>query len=115
MEFKGTKGKWTKQQIGNGNIEINATGFSVLATVNFYPEGFREKYINGKLSGSPAPDSLQYRRECLYNALLISKAPEMLSLLSDILVTIDYDEMDAYNKAHYKVELTKLIKEATEL
>ncbi|WP_126654077.1 hypothetical protein [Chryseobacterium aureum] len=116
MEFKGTKGKWTKQQNREGDIQISSSGFRNLATVNFYPEGFREKYINGKLSGSPAPDSSGYRRECIYNAKLIAKAPEMLEMLQKI-NNIENEEFckESFNVEDLKRKLSRLIKEATEI
>jgi hypothetical protein len=108
--FKGTKGKWSKQQVGNGDIEISANSFRNLATVNFYPAGFREKYINNKLTGSPSPDSSEYRIECLYNALLITKAPEILEMLSLVA-----DVLEDAGKFEFQKRVENLIKEATTL
>lgn len=50
-----------------------------------------------------------------YNALLISKAPEMINLMADILECLDYNEMDEDNQSYYKQKLINLIKEATTL
>lgn len=72
-ELKTTPGKWSKQQRGNGDIEINSPNFRNLAIVSFYPEGFREKYINGKPSGT-APESQHFRNQCIYNANLFIDA-----------------------------------------
>lgn len=120
MEFNGTKGKWTKQQDREGDIIISALGFRNLATINFYPEGFREKYINGKLSGSPAPDSLNFRRECIYNAKLIVKAPELLDHLQNLiqdmgeLISELEDRGFEWQQAGYYTSSKELIKEITE-
>lgn len=107
MEFKGTKGKWRRSQNKTGDIEISGAGFDKLAIVNFYPEGFREKYINGKITGSPAPDSTTFRTECLYNALLISKAPEMLEILKKTIPHLPYLGI-------LQNDIKQLIEEATE-
>lgn len=97
-EFKGTQGEWRFEQ----NKEF--------PTLHEIWSSEKSIFKNGTLIARTC-----YAPLSKFNSLLISKALEMLSLLSDILETIDYEEMDADNKAHYKVKLTKLIKEATEL
>ena len=58
------------------------------------------------------------RKQCLYNALLISKAPEMLKMLKELVKSAD----DMFNngepsETYYQLinKAEKLIKEATEL
>lgn len=108
-EFKGTKGIWKQYQNVSGDIEISGVDFKKLAIINSYPDGFREKYINGKITGSTAPDSSKYRTEAIYNAKLISCAPEMLEALKYSLRMLKNSD-SMYDKEY----LEKLIKSATE-
>lgn len=110
MKFKGTKGEWKSHQNTTGDIEISAREFNILAIVNFYPKDFREKHINGKPTGSPSPDSTQYRKECLYNAKLISKAPDILEKLNEIL---HYEGGEERLPSWEFEEIKELIKQAT--
>ena len=87
MEFKGTKGKWEKV---TANWDLDQCVFI---------EDTEEKICDIK--------SLSHN--AIYDALLISKEPEMLEMLQDILDT--QDNGDVYHS--YKIE--QLIKEATEL
>lgn len=87
MEFKGTKGKWK-----------STNGYTVWSKV-----GNNTKTIadceNRNLKGS----------EEFYNALLISKAPEMLELLNELVNLKGCVNLQLQDKAR------KLIKESTEL
>ena len=98
MEFKGTKGKWRKFQLPNGNMKITCDDWREFAEIEF------KHWQNTE----------ERRKQCLYNALLISKAPEMLEKLTEV-----KDLLEAYPseaEMHLKaVEIRKLIKEATEL
>jgi hypothetical protein len=88
MEFKGTKGKWSFVA-GNPNQ---------LTVVKIGDAHEFELEINGK----------NRIEEEVANALLISKAPEMLEMLK--MLANDYDT------PYYTVEkINKLISEATEL
>ena len=90
MEFKGTKEPWiTEYRNGNQYIYI----------VN------EQKHFIGQMFYL----GIERSNEDKYNALLISKALEMLEMLQDILETQDNGEV--YHS--YKIE--QLIKEATEL
>ena len=92
MEFKGTKGKWETykpEHIGCHNVALGeANGF------NGYVELWYHHYDNPQ--------------EAKANALLISKAPEMLEFLHSIVCS----EM---TPLAYKKRAKQLIKEATEI
>jgi hypothetical protein len=88
-EFKGTKGKWTsfKPQDGNGFVYVNNEYLTTGTIATCYGDG----------------------EEPQANALLISKAPEMLEMLKELisgnrlLLETDYKKIE------------QLIKEATQL
>lgn len=84
MEFKGTKGKWFVK--GDNNINV---GKKLIACA--YGFDIKKKYV--------------YTDETKANALLISKAPEMLEMLNGIfekrLISI--------------IEIKQLIEEATKI
>lgn len=93
MEFKGTKGKWTCRQdydkkYNQPVIEIDARGSDNLCTV-----------WNGQ--------SQEMLSETKADALLISKAPEMLEMLNKL---YSQDLLKDYEQ-----EVLDLIKSATEL
>ena len=94
MEFKGTKGKWRKFQLPNGNMKITCDDWREFAEIEF------KHWQNTE----------ERRKQCLYNALLISKAPEMLEMLKKCKMMCDH-----LNIHHVSNELNTLIKEATEL
>jgi hypothetical protein len=102
MEFKGTKGKWVKYVATIPSIE-NPTKHSVyvgtkrIALCYDLFENDKSKNVI-ELEGSA-------------NALLISKAPEMLDMLTN---TKTYLEQTQGNSAVLE-DIKKLIKEATEL
>ena len=98
MEFKGTKGKWevyNPNHIGCINVSFGKNdGFTG------YVELWHHYFEN--------------KEEAKANALLISKAPEMLEKLAEV-----KDLLEAYpSEAEMNlkaVEIRQLIKEATEL
>lgn len=92
MDFKGTKGKWRKFQLPNGNMKITCDDWREFAEIEF------KHWQNTE----------ERREQCLYNALLISKAPEMLEMLEIIL------QSENTPIVHRK-KVKQLIKEATEL
>ncbi len=93
-----TKGKWRKFQLPNGNMKITCDDWREFAEIEF------KHWQNTE----------ERRKQCLYNALLISKAPEMLEKLAEV-----KDLLEAYpSEAEMNlkaVEIRQLIKEATEL
>ena len=106
MEFKGTKGKWFLAK--NSNFFGGDDNYqNISAGCRYYcdeepNEGFS---ITGFLSKE--------------NALLISKAPEMLEMLKKIDASLDYlysiDEKNEVFDGVNVFELKQLIKEATEI
>ena len=112
-EFKGTKGKWNvskETNINNFGVEYFTIDFETsIECIDVYVDyrlSEEEKIINGKA-----------------NALLISKAPEMLEMLK--LFTDfpdeDFKENESNNYYTFSVKISdmikakQLIKEATEL
>ena len=87
MEFKGTKGKWG---IDSENNVIDYLGDEIA----FCPE---------------------WRTTTKANALLMSKAPEMLEMLIDILDTNRNLWGECESRAYQIEEIKQLIQEATEL
>lgn len=75
MEFKGTKGKWFISEIGEPNKHNNNTGCHIFSVEGSDDCGFIEMWFG---------DNFQCRNknESLYNAQLVSHAPEMLEKLS---------------------------------
>ena len=90
MEFKGTKGKWEKV---TADWDLNQSVFL---------EDTEEIICDVK--------SLSHN--AIYDALLISKAPEMLEMLNKVLEENMTDYICCMN---IKNEIEQLIKEATEL
>ena len=99
MEFKGTKGKWRKFQLPNGNMKITCDDWREFAEIEF------KHWQNTEAR----------RKQCLYNALLISKAPEMLELLNELVILEKKYFNDNLLIKHISKKAEKLIKEATEL
>lgn len=95
MEFKGTKGKWVFRNKNNSSFSIEVIDKS-----------FAEVYV------SLDADDIY---EAKANALLISKAPEMLEMLQIYLADLNniIPPSDAQRNRIQDVE--QLIKEATEL
>lgn len=91
MEFKGTKGKWKIKNQNNERLWFNIASDKDIIARTFY--GDAEPVVTSE--------------EAHANALLISKAPEMLEMLKR-LIQPDLDISDL-------IEAENLIKEATEL
>ena len=95
MEFKGTKGKWVVTSInGRNGIKTTNDDFMFIDTWN----------------GIISPELTDEQARA--NALLISKAPEMLEFLMEL-----YNDKETYSDigSIYQEKLEQLIKEATEL
>ena len=100
MEFKGTKGKWRKFQLPNGNMKITCDDWREFAEIEF------KHWQNTE----------ERRKQCLYNALLISKAPEMLELINEFYLMCIQKTFPTEHELEYMAEKAeKLIKESTEL
>lgn len=99
MEFKGTKGKWifgTAELINDNKQHLIVSPIDVTET----DDGFRSVCSISILEKLDDED--------LANALLISKAPEMLKMLERIMKTYD-------KGTQTYLDCQQLIKEATEL
>jgi hypothetical protein len=88
-EFKGTKGKWVF------SYDKYDDDYTIMG----------DSIIGNTMSGSD---------ESKANALLISKAPEMLEMLEDLVKTWDFVNDKKYHN-HDMEKARQLIKEATEL
>ena len=97
MEFKGTKGKWNIER----HIHPQA-GYLILDNDNFQIAISDNDYIENI-------------DKCRYNALLISKAPEMLEMLSEIVENYKIGNEDNFIMSNLIDKSEQLIKEATEL
>jgi len=93
MEFKGTKTKW---ELRNNLVDITAEDKGLIITC----------YTKGSIFGTITKEEAQA------NALLISKAPEMLEMLKDIIFT--WNNNGNFDNEYFS-NIQKLIKEATEL
>ena len=99
MRFKGTKGKWG---VIDYSFDENGQGY--------IPIGTSEKQWIAEAKGTHLHvDSIE---EMKANALLISKAPEMLEILKDI--NNDFDVWDLLPN-NVQENIYTLIKQATEL
>ena len=123
MEFKGTSGKWT---IYLDKFKKLNTGLFSVPIISKYGSEFNYGYYNAHCFG-------RNEEQCKYNALLISKAPEMLEKLSEIVNILDikctdgcvnktWGDFQNGNGEDVGLEIDKfikdteqLIKEATEL
>jgi hypothetical protein len=106
-EFKGTKGKWEYDGGDNSSIDIILDNNSTISISRY------DRYGTG-LVGT--------RLEMQANALLISKAPEMLEMLKKQTQIIDGYLQEQANNGSYpsfiidtNEDTKKLIKEATEI
>lgn len=109
MEFKGTKGKWfySHRQIPNDPDGMYSTQVydkhgDTICSLAWHRKPAEERVINGV-------KKLVYGTDREENALLISKAPEMLEMLKKIYFGNEYKEPSLH------MEIKKLIKEAIEL
>ena len=87
MEFKGTKGKWVLEDTENWINLIDSNG---------------DRITSIDVCDSRSP----------YDALLISKAPEMLEMLKKVLGVNEHHGFDGHS---INKQIEKLIREATEL
>ncbi len=98
MEFKGTKGKWYVSQPNGKSIcaeADNALGYEVVVV----QDGFNSKYD----------------QKAKANALIASKAPEMLEFLIKLKKEWEEDDLRYGGENFHMEEITNLIKEATEI
>jgi hypothetical protein len=108
MEFKGTKGTW--RVINGWDKEGNGKFFpSVVLHGPDDDKQYGRNIIVINVSHDQRPESI------MANALLISKAPEMLEMLNSI-IKLFYKEYSEDSIGGVKLKKAKqLIKEATEL
>jgi hypothetical protein len=109
MEFKGTKGKWRIKDISVEREWVNITSDKDIIARTFY--GDKEPIVK--------------KKEAKANALLISKAPEMLEMLNKFVEAIENEEIvikenfdnDGFENCGNRLynEFKQLIKESTEL
>lgn len=103
MEFKGTKGKWSYAVFsGDNNCTIYALGNKCL--VSMLPKDF---------SMCTKEETEKEKKEQRYNALLISKAPEMLEFLTQLRYACENGLIQDLEELGESTN--KLIKSATEL
>lgn len=122
-EFKGTPGKWIQShrlipndEDGMYSTQVHTEDGETIATVHWYPKPKEKGFHEGK----PVLITGTYRES---NALLISKAPEMLEMLKSSLDTIkwymensipDDNHEDFFNIGmNQREQLEQLIQEAT--
>jgi hypothetical protein len=103
MEFKGTKGKWivakaNMKDTNKDELTISLDGGDKLEN------GYR---LIACISPIEKADKIDFA-----NALLISKAPEMLEMLKELVKQNTYR---GYEESEDVIEAKQLIKEATEL
>ena len=96
MEFKGTKGKWI---IDEYNFDINEFGVKVFSISKEDKKEIRMADAYGNIA----------------NALLISKAPEMLEMLKICYEFMKKVQSPGTAALYLGKEIEQLIKEATEL
>ena len=107
MEFKGTKGKWYVSFIDDHNTSNNNCGCHSVTTN-------REKKIGMIDIWFSDSHIIKSKEEALANALLISKAPEMLEMLIGFVERWDFVNPHLFHNAEIE-QARQLIKEATEL
>lgn len=95
MKFKGTKGEWSYSFTKKGHIKISDQGWHDFAKIYTITKG----------------NSVRHD-ETLANALLISKAPELLEMLIKLCKLY---RMNSLRVAALMDEAEELIKEATEI
>ena len=94
--FKGTKGKWKSLSTNEDREWVNIGSYKGVIARSFYGE----------------MEPIVTKEEGEFNAFLISKAPEMLEMLENILE----ENMTDYGVClDMKDKIEQLIKEATEL
>lgn len=118
MKFKGTKGNW-KLKHSERNSALNIIGTNLGGR---YKIARLPYFINSRLSEEWNNKEVAEQKA---NALLISKAPEMLELLEKFVKSIEHEEIiieenfdnDGFEGCGYLLykEFKQLIKEATEI
>ena len=108
MEFKGTKGKW--RVIQGWDKEGNGKFFP---SVVLFGEDEDGSLGRNRITINVSHD--QRKESLMANALLISKAPEMLEMLQELIIQFDYNQDIDSIQANALLNAKKLIKEATEL
>ena len=111
MDFKGTKGKWKYKVIYGKNRPKITVQIPII-------ENFNKELILGIIGEDDCTVASCCCQEEHANALLISKAPEMLEMLQELVRSADGmfnngEPSETYYQLINKAE--KLIKEATEL
>lgn len=110
MEFKGTKGKWV-HDLRSGCCAVYSE-LRINETNGLHSDDDRNIYYSNKGSfynGNNWEMNLEHQA----NALLISKAPEMLEMLHRIENILTYDTIEP--NSPLQEEIYNLIKKATEL
>ena len=107
-EFKGTRGKWFFDKTKNAITSENVSGILATAWMTYKCEDIEER-LEGEswleMRERTKPIRIEKDVEQKANALLISKAPEMLAMLEKI---FDEKEVESFK------DLEQLIKEATD-
>jgi hypothetical protein len=91
-EFKGTKGKWEINPKASRNVRCN------------------NLTIANCSSGQNGENEIEEKA----NALLISKAPEMLEILKELISAFEGDNLELYQQIRIE-KAKKLIKESTKI
>jgi hypothetical protein len=109
-KFKGTKGTWLNKFNGCYfdvyRKEDHEDGRSLAVSVILYESNPNVVGVN----------NISKLDECKANALLISKAPEMLEMLEKISLVLDnFNPPTKETALNWSNEIKQLIKEATEL
>jgi len=102
MQFQGTQGEWVYEN-RNGNYYIQKQNSQT-----------RKEFIGQMLYVGKTTEPLSKEGE--YNALLVSKAPEMLEMLKvarDKFLDLKYEHDSSLKDIQWEIE--ELIKQATEL
>jgi hypothetical protein len=118
-EFRGTKGKWFFDKTKNAITSENVSGILATAWMTYKCEDIEER-LEGEswleMRERTKPIRIEKDVEQKANALLISKAPEMLEMLEELRGIFDKYSVDFQSQFFkYKEPLEQLIKEATEL
>lgn len=103
MEFKGTKTKWNKIRT-MGNKQDKDCFYKIIKDEN-----------NRTIAEAKGIHYGISNEECIYNALLISKAPEMLEMLNKLIITFsDNEDNELWQNSRIE-EAKQLIEQATKI
>ena len=116
MEFKGTEGKWFL----NKEARLINSDNGMIAHTCMMPTEQLDERLPGESWLSMRERTAEQRKSLtetipMHNALLISKAPEMLELLEEIVTEWKCGNEDNFIMADLIDKSEQLIKEATEL